>query len=186
MCQERSICMLWIQSKESFLVKGEIDQVFMEGMAFWVYPWRPSKIGGGEQQPVEETISPGMEVAKDLNGEGQQFFYLASSFFYSLTLFIDKFIRFGFQFPNEHPQHLTYCIYFKERKCLFDWSLLWSSTPVVLQGDPFPFPVPWEAVTVLLYPIQSSCFWKIAFSPSAFPSEYSQEHYLLWVFLPMV
>ena len=61
----------------------------------------------------------------------------------------------------------------------------WGS-PVVPQGDLIPFPLPGEAVTVLLYPVQSRSFWKIAFSPSAFPSEYSQDLYLLRVFLPKV
>ena len=36
-CQERSTFMLWIQSKESFLARGEFEQGFTENVAFQVH-----------------------------------------------------------------------------------------------------------------------------------------------------
>lgn len=47
------------------------------------------------------------------------------------------------------------------------------------------FPLPWEAVTVLLYPISPVAFGKVPF-PLLPPSEYQQELYLLRVFLPIL
>ena len=124
------------------------------------------------EQPVQAQVW--MQQSVRPKGGGAVIFLVCFQFFYSFTLFtdIDTSIRFKFQFLEEHPEHFTSCMYFKERKHLLTWGLVWPSAPCVPSAGPHSLPAPVGGCDSLVTSFQPSCIWKDALSPSAFPSAY--------------
>lgn len=120
-------------------------------------------------------MSPGVEV-RAMWGKGSDFPSLLPDFLFSYFLYIHQ---------------IQVCFLMSTQNTSSSGNVCWNGVchgplhPGVLQWDLIPFLFSWEAVTALTHPLSPVAFGKKKkASFSAFPSECSQELYLLRVSLP--